>query len=85
MLVDGIIVLRRVGNKKRIGIDSLLLLLSRTVGTYTHVDTSISLNKKHAGLGLERDSPRSGDEKSHQKRENLWLPSSGSSPGGAIE
>jgi len=43
------------------------------------------LNKKHAALGLERGSPRSEDEKSHQKKENLWLPSSGSSPGGAIE
>ena len=38
-----------------------------------------------AALGHERDSPESKAEKSNQKGMNLWLPSSGSSPGGAIE
>jgi len=57
------------------------------------------LNKKHAALGFERDSPKSEDEKSYQKRDDplapllrvesleemiLWLPSSGSSHSGQV-
>jgi len=32
------------------------------------------LNKKHAALGLERDSPKSEDEKSHQRRDEPLAP-----------
>jgi len=32
------------------------------------------LNKKHAALGFECDSPKSEDEKSHQKRDEPLAP-----------
>jgi len=32
------------------------------------------LNKKHVALGFERDSPKSEDKKSHQKRDEPLAP-----------
>ena len=40
----------------------------------THHIISYILKKKHAALGFERDSPKSEDEKSHQKRDEPLAP-----------